>query len=103
MYEAFSKRKLVESLERRKLAIIAGMHGNMNFSGKDLSKAVDDIEGNFQQAIATIYGKPKEKEEPLEANPFFAAMKLPKVDVTEEDRQKLAPVGIEAEIEIDQS
>lgn len=76
----------------------------MNFSGNDLRKAVDDIEANFEQAIATIYGRPKEKEEPLEANPFFAAMKLPEVNVTDEDRKKLsAGLDIEAEVEIDQS
>jgi hypothetical protein len=98
LFESFGKRKLVESLDRRKLSIVGGLHGNMNFSGEDLKKAVDAIEENFREAVATIYGK-QEEEVVLEENPFFGAMKLPKIDVSSSDQNKLAPYEVEVEVD----
>jgi hypothetical protein len=82
------------------LAIIGGLHGNMNMNADDLRRAVDSMESNFEEAVATIYGRRKAEEVPIEENPFFGAMKLPKVEMTDEDRRRLAG---EVEVEVDQS
>jgi hypothetical protein len=72
----------------------------MNMNGDDLSRAVESMENNFEEAVATIYGRRKAEEAQLEENPFFGAMKLPQVEMTDEDRSRFAG---EVEVEVDQN
>lgn len=99
-YEAFGKRKVIQSLERRKLAMIGGMHGNSNLSGEDLAKAVHAIEESFDDAIASVYGSfdDDEVEAALKDNPFFSAMKLPEIETTTHTEP-----GFPYPIEVDES
>lgn len=82
-YESFSKRKITEQLEDRKNAMIAGLHGNSNFSGEALGKAVQSIEDSFSEAVAALYrpaDAEDEAEKALKENPFFTSMKVPEIN-----------------------
>jgi hypothetical protein len=76
-FEAYSRRLAVEGLERRKLAIIGGLHSG-NIGGEDLAKAVASIEESFAEAVAAIYGDTVEVDIDKD-NPFFGKIKLPEI------------------------
>ena len=94
-YESFSKRKMVDQLERRKLAMISGIHGNPNVSGDALGKAVQGIEQAFDDAVAKLYGEIDEEDESFDDNPFLSAMKLPEITTTDTYTEKGLPFEIE--------
>lgn len=77
-FQAFARRKAVESLEARKLAMLSGLHGNSNMSGDDLGKAVEQLEESFKTATNAIYGLVDE-EEIDQSNPFFGQIKVPEI------------------------
>lgn len=95
-YESFSRRKVVEQLEQRKLAMISGLHGNSNVSGESLGKAVQSIEESFNSALARIYGSTEDDDldREIKENPFFTSMKLPEI-TTETYTEKGFPYEIE--------
>lgn len=81
MYAAFAKRKLVEGLESRRDAMIAGLWGNPNFDGEDAGdarqRALREIDEQLDRAIEIVYGG----EEHIDPDdPFFSAMSVPEVD-----------------------
>lgn len=95
-YEAFNKRKITEQLERRKLAMISGLHGNPNVSGDALGKVVQGIEESFDEAVAKLYGRVDDEDAiALDENPFFASMKLPELTTPDTYTEDGLPFEIE--------
>lgn len=79
--------------------MISGMHGNPNFSGDALGKAIQSLEEDFGLAIAKLYGYSEEDDVgSLSDNPFFASMKLPEITT---DVKTFKEKGLPFEIEID--
>lgn len=82
MYEAFMKRSLLDSLDRRKDAMIAALWANSGFEGnegaKNRSQIIEDIETQYDEAVRKIQiGIPEEEQEEkiAEDNPFFRPVK----------------------------
>lgn len=66
-------------------ANVAGLWGNSNYDGDGKGAAprrgaLEELDENAARAIRQIYGEKPESEEIDHDNPFFAAMKLPKMD-----------------------
>lgn len=81
MYAAWSRRRLIESLERRKNMMVSALWANSNYDGdgkgsNPRTEAIEEIDRNYEQAIALINAGPQEQEPEDDAdNPFFAAAK----------------------------
>lgn len=73
---AFLKRKIVESMEARKLAMISGLYSNTNLDDDKgtRTKIIKELEEQFSEAIAELYEPSEKKPDPLEDNPFFAGL-----------------------------
>jgi hypothetical protein len=81
-FDAFAKRQIIDGLEARRNAIIAGLYGNGNMENEALKKSLDEIENNFQHAIEVIYGEEEDSDldQEIKDSPFFSAMKVPTID-----------------------
>lgn len=79
LYRAFVRRKTVEELEERKLAITAALYANSNWDDKDSPRdqVIEGLEESTQDAIAKVYGMVPTIEEEFEIDPndpFWSAM-----------------------------
>lgn len=78
-YEAFLRRTIIEGLERRKDSMIASLWANSNYDDEKgtREKAIEEIEGNFQEAVLQLYFSEshQQEEEINESNPFFKSAK----------------------------
>lgn len=77
MFESFMKRKAVDEAREVKNAMISGLWGNSNYDDKQntRSKALKDIENNYQEAINIIYNGVESYEIDMD-QPFWSAMDL---------------------------
>lgn len=78
------KRKLTETLEKRKEMMVAALWANSGFEGQEGANArkasIQQLEEHYDEAVARIWSPtgrlPEEEEEEIdEKNPFFAAAK----------------------------
>jgi hypothetical protein len=71
-YEAFVKAVVIESIERRKDAMIAALWANSNFDDDKGTRrnAIEEIEANFQEAIDSVNNPMPENDIDMD-NPFF--------------------------------
>jgi len=110
------RRSLVETLERRKDAMIAALWANSNYDGEGEGKpsprprAIEQIEENYDEAAEKILsgrlGQEEKTEEQEDKFGFFAAGErgLKKVLAPRNDEGKVADVvGEDYSKEIDQS
>jgi hypothetical protein len=71
------RRKLIETLERRKEMMIAALWANSGFEGQKGADArrdaIEELESNFEDAVVTITSKEAPEEDIDTDNPFFAA------------------------------
>ena len=67
----------MEALEKRKDGMIAALWANSNYDDDKGTRrnAIEEIEGNFEEAVRTIMtGRPEEEEAEIDKdNPFFQA------------------------------
>lgn len=72
-YSAFVKRRVVESLERRKEAMVQALWANSNYDDDKGSRqnAIQEIEESFTGAIESI-DNPQQETEIDKSDPFFA-------------------------------
>lgn len=77
MFEAFMKRKAVDEAREIKNAMISGLWSNSNYDDNKntRSKALKDIDNNYQEAINIIYNGEESYEVDMD-QPFWAAMNL---------------------------
>ncbi len=75
MFEAFMKRRAVDEAREVKNAMISGLWSNSNYDDNKntRSKALKDIENNYQEAINIIYNGVDSYEIDMD-QPFWAAM-----------------------------
>lgn len=76
------RRKTVEELTSRKIAMIASLYANPNYDsseGQDArAKMMEAIEENFDETCLKIYGSTTpEVRKIAEEDPFFNAMQVP--------------------------
>ncbi len=79
---AFIRRKTVEELTDRKIAMIAALYANSNYDsseGQDArAQMIGAIEENYEETCIKIYGSTTpEVRKIAEDDPFFAAMQVP--------------------------
>lgn len=72
------RRKLTETLERRKEMMIAALWANSGFEGQDGAnarrEAIEELEEHYDDAVKNILLKRQHKEDEIDKeNPFFAA------------------------------
>jgi hypothetical protein len=72
------RRKLIETLERRKEMMIASLWANSGFEGQEGANArrdaIEELEENYEEAVENILGGTSESEPDIDkSNPFFAA------------------------------
>lgn len=84
------KRELVDELRQRKNAMIASLWANPSWDGEEADRpgVIEQIEEDFDGAVAQVYGAPGQDEEDIDwEDPFFAAAKrgLDKIQVPESD------------------
>ena len=95
MYEAHSKREQVEKANRERNAYISGLLANTNLDDNKGSKrnALESIDNSYYETLKSIYNIEIE-EVNLRKDPFFAAMKIPGIDipVVDEDDNIVTPV-----------
>lgn len=74
-YEAYMKRRLVETLERRKEGMITALWSNSNYDDDKGTRKqiVEDIEEEFKQMVLMVQTGIKPEDEIDQDNPFFAA------------------------------
>lgn len=82
---AFARRKTVDVMEARKLAMISGLYANTNLDDDKgtRSKIIGELEDQFAEAIANLYDPQPEVE--LKGNPFFDAMNVPGSELSDEE------------------
>lgn len=74
-YAAFVKAQVIESLERRKEAMVQALWSNSNYDDKEGTRqnAIQEIEESFADAIVKVQGGVKEEEVEIDKNdPFFS-------------------------------
>lgn len=89
-YEAMLKRELVDDMRDQKGRMIAALWSNSNYDPQEegqespRNSLVEEIEGNFDEAVARVYGYDDESlaEDIDWEDPFFAAAKrgMEKID-----------------------
>lgn len=70
------KRKLVDTLDRRKEQMIASLWANSNYDDDKGTRknAIEEIEASYDEAVAKIWGDPADEEiETEDTYGFFAA------------------------------
>ena len=71
------RRKLMETLERRKEMMIAALWANSGFEGKEgaeaRKQAIEELEEHYDEAVKSIMFKAPVEEDIDDNNPFFAA------------------------------
>ena len=90
----------MESLERRKDAMIAALWSNSNYDDDKGTRkqAIEEIEGNYDEAVTKILSgnsqQEANEEEIDEDNPFFAAAKrgMKKLEQPRNDEGNVADV-----------
>ena len=92
MYEAFAKRKAIEQCLAVKNAMLAGVWGNTNFDPQKEGEPgarpemLEEIEAGYLRAVTEIRLGPVEAEKAKKkddidwTDPFFAAIKAPRID-----------------------
>lgn len=71
------KRKTVEAMEARKLAMISGLYANTNLDEKEgqRAKIIQDLEAKFSESVAELYEPSENQPDPFD-NPLFKAMNV---------------------------
>lgn len=79
-YEAHLKRKIIDELTQRKIAMVGALYSNPNYDGKEnhdkRDQIIQRIEENFNDTVKKLYNKAyqvEEEKDELKDNPFFAA------------------------------
>lgn len=89
-YTAFRRRKAVEIMTQRKIAMsagfLAGVWGNSNLDGEEntglrermVVEMTEAVEENFEKAVERIYGydRDAELEAAMAEDPFYTAIKV---------------------------
>lgn len=78
------RRKLARSLEERKNLLVASLYANSNYDGEGSNQRhsiISQWENQHEEAVRMIYSGESFEEEIPEDNPFFAAMKVPKLEI----------------------
>ena len=81
MYESFSKRKIIEMIDERKLALVAALHANGMI--ENLGQEISNLEQASEEAKALIYNNDTKTKADIdfETNPFYTAgWKVPEIE-----------------------
>jgi hypothetical protein len=87
LYTAHLKRKAIERVNRMREIMITGIWGNSNYDpqkkGEESPRtaALKHIEQQFEEAVMKIRGVATEYDGFDKENPFFAAMKVPEIEL----------------------
>jgi hypothetical protein len=76
-WESFEKRRLIESVERRKDQMIAALWANSNYDDDrgTRQKALEEIEERYHEAVLALHGQGETEEQIDTSNPFFGQMR----------------------------
>lgn len=89
MYEAHAKRVAVERVHRLRDAMVSGAWANSNYDDEHNTreKLLKGIDAFAQEAVASIYGAKEQEEQIDTSHPFWAAAKVPSVQMKRNQAQ----------------